>query len=499
MKQETWSSDFRSKINDYVFRKGSDGEPQTWPLIRKVILHGPWAVLSSGAVLLDLPGVRDANAARAKVAESYTQHCNRIWIVAPIQRAVDDGTARSLMGEEFKRTLLMDGQYCNVSFICTQTDDCEVSECIQEHKDVLMASGNWNEVFKLIGESDDLAKEIRTLKHDLKVVNNDTKSLERQVKNLRGAEDADSEAISVAETEWKDKQMAGSIIDSKLKDIKEKKRLAHERICSLVATARNKYSRKRIQEDFRAGHADLVSPNDNEDFEEQESAGEEQVMPSLPEGFDLDVFCTSSNDYLKIKDIADNVNGEPRTFDSAEDTEIPLLRGSVHKTTVQSRTAFAAYIIKETSNLLDRIKLCASQDPEVGSSEAFRKAFEKEKKMLDARMEQLVASFIEKVDGCVNLTLKPSMKAGASRAKAVTMDTFLSWGSKNKRSKHMRWRNPDQNGLYWYTFCEACRHDGSYNSPTAGKVDLNQELLDPMEKKYTVSWQNTMGTTLQNI
>ena len=249
MKQETWSSDFRSKINDYVFRKGSDGEPQTWPLIRKVILHGPWAVLSSGAVLVDLPGVRDANAARAKVAESYTQHCNRIWIVAPIQRAVDDGTARSLMGEEFKRTLLMDGQYCNVSFICTQTDDCEVSECIQEHKDILMASGNWNEVFKLIGESDDLAKEIRTLKHDLKVVNNDTKSLERQVKNLRGAEDADSEAISVAETEWgRISRWPGLSLTPSLKISKKKRGLRMSEFVRLwqpqgINTAENEFKR----------------------------------------------------------------------------------------------------------------------------------------------------------------------------------------------------------------------------------------------------------------
>ena len=30
-----------------------------------------------------------------------------IWIVAPIKRAVDDGTAKELLGEQFKRQLLM--------------------------------------------------------------------------------------------------------------------------------------------------------------------------------------------------------------------------------------------------------------------------------------------------------------------------------------------------------------------------------------------------------
>lgn len=108
--KKKWAQKFRSKINDYVYRKGNGHLPQTWPLIRKVVLEGPWVALMSGACLVDLPGVRDANAARAKVAESYLMNCNQIWIVAPIKRAVDDGTAKELLGEQFKRRLLMDGQ-----------------------------------------------------------------------------------------------------------------------------------------------------------------------------------------------------------------------------------------------------------------------------------------------------------------------------------------------------------------------------------------------------
>lgn len=38
---------------------------------------------------------------------------NNIWIVAPIKRAVDDGTAKELMGDAFKRRLLMDGRASN--------------------------------------------------------------------------------------------------------------------------------------------------------------------------------------------------------------------------------------------------------------------------------------------------------------------------------------------------------------------------------------------------
>jgi energy-coupling factor transporter ATP-binding protein EcfA2 len=114
-----WARQFRSSINEYVYRRGDGRQPQDWPLIRKVVLQGPWPVLSSGAQLVDLPGVRDANAARAKVAENFLQHCNNVWVVAPIKRAVDDGTAKELMGDNFKRRILMDGNYGNIAFICT--------------------------------------------------------------------------------------------------------------------------------------------------------------------------------------------------------------------------------------------------------------------------------------------------------------------------------------------------------------------------------------------
>ena len=48
--------------------------------------------------------------------------------MADITRAVDDKTARDLLGENFRRQLLMDGQYGALSFICTKTDVIKSSE-----------------------------------------------------------------------------------------------------------------------------------------------------------------------------------------------------------------------------------------------------------------------------------------------------------------------------------------------------------------------------------
>ena len=47
--------------------------------------------------MVDLPGVRDANAARGAVAEKYMKSCNAVWIVADITRAVDNRTAKVLL------------------------------------------------------------------------------------------------------------------------------------------------------------------------------------------------------------------------------------------------------------------------------------------------------------------------------------------------------------------------------------------------------------------
>lgn len=45
------------------------------------------------------------DAARAAVAEGYMKQCTGLWIVAPINRAVDDKAAKSLLGESFKVSL----------------------------------------------------------------------------------------------------------------------------------------------------------------------------------------------------------------------------------------------------------------------------------------------------------------------------------------------------------------------------------------------------------
>lgn len=61
-----------------------------WPLIRRVRIFGRAAVLASGAILVDLPGVADSNAARGAIAKEYLEKCSALSVVASIIRAVDE-------------------------------------------------------------------------------------------------------------------------------------------------------------------------------------------------------------------------------------------------------------------------------------------------------------------------------------------------------------------------------------------------------------------------
>ncbi|KAI0816315.1 hypothetical protein GGR55DRAFT_697199 [Xylaria sp. FL0064] len=105
-------------------------DTQLWPLIKVVRIYTKADVLSTGAVIVDLPGVQDSNAARAAVAAEYIQRCSGLLVVSTVTRAVNDRAAQELLGERFKQQLQLDGNYSNVTFVCSKTDDINISEAV---------------------------------------------------------------------------------------------------------------------------------------------------------------------------------------------------------------------------------------------------------------------------------------------------------------------------------------------------------------------------------
>lgn len=65
---------------------------------------------------------------------------------------MDDGTIKELLGENFKRRLLMDGQFGIESFICTERDDCKATGIMHDHSDVVRnVEGRWEQIHESVG------------------------------------------------------------------------------------------------------------------------------------------------------------------------------------------------------------------------------------------------------------------------------------------------------------------------------------------------------------
>ncbi|KIZ06102.1 hypothetical protein MNEG_1857 [Monoraphidium neglectum] len=158
----------RKQLGVYADSHNQSGQPQAWPLVRLCRISHNWEVLRGGAVLVDLPGVRDANAARGRVAESYLKQCGAVWVAAEVTRAVDNASAKDLLGSTFRRQMLMDGQYSNISF---------VSEIVLNlgAREICERSGTSPEDFAALDDA------IRGLQGDQEGLEGELKRLARQV------------------------------------------------------------------------------------------------------------------------------------------------------------------------------------------------------------------------------------------------------------------------------------------------------------------------------
>jgi energy-coupling factor transporter ATP-binding protein EcfA2 len=114
---------FRRDVEAYCDSSNEHAASSFWPLVRRVRLCSrKWGVLKSGAVLVDAPGVNDDNSARDGIVKAYLRDADAIWIVSNIKRAVNDKAAKTMLGESFRRQLLMDGQYGQLVFVASQSD-----------------------------------------------------------------------------------------------------------------------------------------------------------------------------------------------------------------------------------------------------------------------------------------------------------------------------------------------------------------------------------------
>lgn len=106
--------------------------------------------------------------------------CTGLWITAAIQRAVDDKTAKNLLGNTFKRQLKYDGQYNAVTFICTKTDDILETEVTASLNLEDEMGESWAQLEHLRGQLEQLREEVGGLKDQKFAVDSTVEDLDSQ-------------------------------------------------------------------------------------------------------------------------------------------------------------------------------------------------------------------------------------------------------------------------------------------------------------------------------
>ncbi|MCJ1284331.1 hypothetical protein MMC26_003662 [Xylographa opegraphella] len=249
-------------------KKNEPKEMEFWPLIKVVRIFVKSPALATGAVIVDLPGVHDANAARAAVAEGYMKQCTGLWIVAPIIRAVDDKAAKNLLGESFKRQLKMDGGFSSVTFICSKTDDISLTEASDSLGLDEVNGPAWEEM-------DGYAKKQKELKKELEVLG--------QTKTVYGETVADVDEQLELWEELEAKIKDGNTVYPPNHDKKRKKSAAES------PRKKAKLSRDDDDDDFIDDEEEVVEEDDDVEEEDETTSStnppltEEQITSKISE------------------------------------------------------------------------------------------------------------------------------------------------------------------------------------------------------------------------
>ncbi|KAK8096503.1 hypothetical protein PG999_012447 [Apiospora kogelbergensis] len=126
--------------------------PAEWPYIRKIGVYLKAQILSKGLVLVDLPGLRDLNAARRHITERYLIECNEIFAVCIEGRAITDEGVMNVI------ELAKKAKLSHVGIVCTKSDDIRAEEAMKDWK---------GEKARMIRQKSNAAEESRQIIRDI--------------------------------------------------------------------------------------------------------------------------------------------------------------------------------------------------------------------------------------------------------------------------------------------------------------------------------------------
>jgi len=218
-----------------------------WPLIDSVDLYVKSPILKGGLVLVDLPGLSDVVAGRAAVARKYYDKLAVAVVVTPCVRAADEYTGVELITSNQMINMRMDGKFDDRSFcvVLSKTDG-----------DIDWASDTC--------EDDSSAEKVRMLEKASKEVEkykDAAGSLKQKMKNASKAIkriDDESEKNKVQDEIKKWKRQRKSCL--RKTDVLKAECSKLAGACAFKSiTARNKLLTRRIWEDMKYRHDELMA------------------------------------------------------------------------------------------------------------------------------------------------------------------------------------------------------------------------------------------------
>ncbi|KAK3379824.1 hypothetical protein B0T24DRAFT_655432 [Lasiosphaeria ovina] len=493
-----------------------------WPLIKVVKIFVKASVLESGLVLVDLPGVKDSNAARSAVASKYIEQCTGLWVVAPIERAVDDGAAKELMGASFKRQLQLDGTYSNVTIICSKTDSISMTEILKKRS----THDEPNETQKLHGLQKEKEAELEGIKKKYVPIEQKMKILTKQMEELDVEIDCFETAIAQAEDESEvrivspvktkkrkpraaglkcrkrtqtmhlgdDDSGSSSEKDGLSKNLKllrkatkelekETKRLKFQ-TKRVGIQSQDKYVKAAMKRQFVNGIRELdieiqaLAEKDGLDFE---------VRDYLKMANGLRVFCVSSKAYQLMSgrlDKDDPISG----FADFEDTEIPELRRHGLETTRTARVEAYKRFFRELSQILAflYIQVVVADQPSKWAEDLKKREtwfFLENIAELRKDGNTIIRRSLDKCRELVRRKVTERFPRAAGSACKAAVVTMAGW-----------FRPSQVGGLPFQTFRAICVRGGVFDESRRGPLDLNEDLIRPLKTELAGRWEQTFST-----
>ncbi|EIW74290.1 hypothetical protein CONPUDRAFT_170283, partial [Coniophora puteana RWD-64-598 SS2] len=126
----TSPAEMEKKLRGYISARQDKNKPTLWHMIKCAKIYGPFQMLATGTVLVDLPGFGDSNLIRVQKADQYLKDADSILLVLDIRRVIDHVDAREYLKKSIKRFVGFDGRAISDSalIIAVTRSDVQIND-----------------------------------------------------------------------------------------------------------------------------------------------------------------------------------------------------------------------------------------------------------------------------------------------------------------------------------------------------------------------------------